>query len=275
MSLSKYFDNVIIIAFIFSLACHAAVLFLIPAMEVDPLRGTKELLEITFMPRSFEDQVVQINRTEEEQAEVSAGQTNAGEDISAKGESDRLPDPLMELPSRLSRLRPEMSFSIPVESDEERTLTADRLRSLEKEFGIREGVEKGTVFEPVKPEKFAAPGRPDPNLFDDAESKIPDWDVPQKRETRRAIEGPAGERKILYQPDPPEVNVRLETSITLKFWVLPDGTVGRIVPQQKGDAHLERIAIEYLKKWLFEPINIDEDGDQEVWGIIDVHFKLT
>jgi TonB family protein len=87
-----------------------------------------------------------------------------------------------------------------------------------------------------------------------------------------AIEGPASRREVLYKPTwLPEVHIDVEVDIQLKFWVLPDGTVGEVIPLQRGDVRLERAAIEYLKNWRFTPVAPDTP---QTWGIIPIKYKL-
>jgi len=87
------------------------------------------------------------------------------------------------------------------------------------------------------------------------------------------IRGPAGSREILYKPEIPEVKIEREGEVELKFWVLPDGSVGSVVPLLRGDAELESIATNYLKQWRFNPLN--EGGSTvEQWGTISVKFRL-
>jgi len=87
------------------------------------------------------------------------------------------------------------------------------------------------------------------------------------------IKGPAGKRKILYKPEIPAVKIDREGEVELKFWVLPDGSVGRVFSLLRGDAELEQIAINYIKQWRFNPL--DEGGPTvEQWGTIAVKFRL-
>lgn len=94
----------------------------------------------------------------------------------------------------------------------------------------------------------------------------------KKRDSSR-IKGPVGERKILYKPEIPGVKIDREGEVELKFWVLPDGSVGRVFSLLRGDAELERIAINYIKQWRFNPL--DEGGPTvEQWGTVTVKFRL-
>ncbi len=93
------------------------------------------------------------------------------------------------------------------------------------------------------------------------------------KENPIGIKGPAGKREILYKPGIPDVKIDREGEVELKFWVLPDGSVGRVFSLLRGDAELERIAINYIKQWRFNPL--DEAGSTvEQWGTITVKFRF-
>jgi TonB family protein len=103
------------------------------------------------------------------------------------------------------------------------------------------------------------------------QSKKTTLQMRQKAST--GIKGPAGRREILYRPEVPAVKVDREGEVELKFWVLPDGSVGRVFPLLRGDAELERIAINYIKQWRFNPL--EESGTRvEQWGTLTVKFRL-
>jgi TonB family protein len=87
------------------------------------------------------------------------------------------------------------------------------------------------------------------------------------------IKGPLAARKILERPPPPQVKVKVEAEIEMMLYVLPSGIVDRVIPSVKGDAELERIAIQYLKEWRFVPLPKDQP-QVEQWGTIPIKFKL-
>jgi TonB family protein len=87
------------------------------------------------------------------------------------------------------------------------------------------------------------------------------------------IKGPLVSRKILERPPLPQVKVKVEAEVELTIWVLPNGTVDRVVPSIKGDTDLERVAIDYLKQWRFVPLPRDE-AQVEEWGTIPMKFRL-
>jgi len=101
----------------------------------------------------------------------------------------------------------------------------------------------------------------------------PSQEKPLEENVLLGIRGPLATRKIVEKPPPPQVKVKMEGEIELTFWVLPDGTVDRVVPSIKGEAELERIATQYIKQWRFVPLPKDQPQVEE-WGIIPMRFKL-
>jgi TonB family protein len=87
------------------------------------------------------------------------------------------------------------------------------------------------------------------------------------------IKGPLAARKILQRPRPPQVEVKVEAEIEMTLYVLPNGIVDRVIPSVRGDAELERIAIQYLKEWRFAPLPKDQP-QVEQWGTIPIKFQL-
>jgi TonB family protein len=88
-----------------------------------------------------------------------------------------------------------------------------------------------------------------------------------------SIKGPASERQVIFQPPPPHVTVESESEIELRFWILPNGAVGRVVPVKKSDPRLEALAISYLRHWRFTPLPSDALQDEQ-WGIIPFKFRI-
>ncbi len=67
--------------------------------------------------------------------------------------------------------------------------------------------------------------------------------------------GGRGKRKIYHHPLPDyPVGVSKEIDIRLRFTILPDGTVSKIIPVIKADSRLETAAINSLSQWRFEPL---------------------
>lgn len=107
------------------------------------------------------------------------------------------------------------------------------------------------------------------------EAKVPEETKPAKTlALNNQIEGPVKGRRIVYQPPLPQIDVAIEVEFELKFWVLPDGSIGEVLPLKRGDAKLEGLAIAYLKKWQFEPLPPGAARQQEVWGTLPIRFTL-
>ncbi|PID56800.1 hypothetical protein CSB45_10190 [candidate division KSB3 bacterium] len=100
-------------------------------------------------------------------------------------------------------------------------------------------------------------------------------DVTQQAEslkTDNSIDGPVRGRALIYRPQPPKVaSIGDNVELHLKFWVLPDGTIGEVVPLKRGNVQLEQIAISYLKTWRFKALSPDVP-QQRIWGTIPIKF---
>ncbi len=86
--------------------------------------------------------------------------------------------------------------------------------------------------------------------------------------------GGKGQRKIYNYnlPSYPE-GVSKEIDVKLRFTILPDGTVGRIIPLIKADARLETAAINSLRTWRFEPLGSDQKQVEQT-AVITFPYRL-
>jgi protein TonB len=165
-------------------------------------------------------------------------------------------------PPRLAVTRPESS-----------TLQERRLGLLRQDeddknrFGIFAG------------ERFEAPGFQEAQQLPETEKQDAEEqdEVTREAESLRAedeIEGPIRGRAIIYRPRPPQIgSISDEIELRLRFWVLPDGTIGEVIPMKRGNAQLEQIAIGYLKKWQFEPL-LPDAPQKQIWGTIPIRFAV-
>ncbi|MBA4308966.1 MAG: hypothetical protein C0425_01345 [Chlorobiaceae bacterium] len=64
-----------------------------------------------------------------------------------------------------------------------------------------------------------------------------------------------------------------EIDIRLRFSILPDGTVGRILPVTKADTRLENAAINSLRQWKFEPLPKNAKPGEQI-AIIVFPYRL-
>ncbi len=84
--------------------------------------------------------------------------------------------------------------------------------------------------------------------------------------------GGGGNRVVLYKVLPKyPAGYNVNAQIKLKFTVSADGVVTSIVPLQKGDPVLERVAIEALRQWRFNRLK----ENKEMYGIITFTFKVS
>lgn len=80
------------------------------------------------------------------------------------------------------------------------------------------------------------------------------------------------ERAPMVQPLP-ENNSDIEATITIRFEVKPNGTIGRLIPLRKMNPELEREVIRTLRSWRFSrlPTGVPQ---QSQWGTITFRFVL-
>lgn len=84
------------------------------------------------------------------------------------------------------------------------------------------------------------------------------------------LSGEIRARKLIYTPPAPQLNLDQDVKIRLEFTVLPNGEVDQVFPVQKANPELERIAIELLHQYRFEPL-FESDLIQK--GSIEVILK--
>ena len=86
--------------------------------------------------------------------------------------------------------------------------------------------------------------------------------------------GGKGTRKIysFVLPNYPD-GVKKEVNIKLQFTILPDGTVGTIIPKIKADAKLENAAINSLRQWRFEALSSNQKQGEQT-AIIVFPYRL-
>ncbi len=91
------------------------------------------------------------------------------------------------------------------------------------------------------------------------------------------IEGPLANRNVISYNIPKFPDWALkqgipESSVSIRFWVSPDGKVlpNLRIERTSGFGRLDRLAMEALKKWRFAPIKTQE----KEWGVITFRFLL-
>ncbi len=244
-----------------SVAMHVLLLILLPGLSsIAPVMSSPPI-EVELIP--FQEEI-ELGSTKIQPAE-SPNKANA-EDEKKNNKKDTQSSasfsaPPLNLPKHASSggEQPELStqslpgIEIPKQAGE---LIAPEIKPLEPSK-----IKDLQASIPEKPPEFAW-------LPDNRTSEAP---RSEKATDSFAIEGPVAKRRVTYQPPPPEIITTSAVTLRLKFWVHPDGTVGRIVPLVRADAEIEKIAITFLEKWRFEPVRKDL-GDQ--WGILPIQLKL-
>jgi hypothetical protein len=87
------------------------------------------------------------------------------------------------------------------------------------------------------------------------------------------IKGPAASRRINYLPPPLESKAIVEGECLIKFWIFPDGTVGKAIPLAQGEKQAVVAAIDRVKKFRFAPLPKDVP-QVEQWGVIPAQSVL-
>ena len=88
------------------------------------------------------------------------------------------------------------------------------------------------------------------------------------------IEGEAAQRQILYKkiPEYPS-GLQSEATVKVQFSVLPDGSVGEMIPLIKGNATLENLTLNAFRQWRFNPLS--PNAPQRITkGVITFRYLL-
>jgi hypothetical protein len=103
--------------------------------------------------------------------------------------------------------------------------------------------------------------------------KEPELQIREKN-LKLGLEGEIIDRDLDSRPKQlPAVKIDIPVTVVLNFEVMPDGTVTKIRPKMRVDVNLERIAIDYLKKWKFSNLPMDA-AQKNQKGILTVKFEL-
>jgi protein TonB len=197
------------------------------------------------------------------QEAVQAGRT----DVDMPRVAVRLPEPSLPMPplepsNEALRLAQSLADSLQQESRLTDLAVPPPLPEPARQLAARQELPPLPSLERA-PRREAAPSRP-------ATLSLP---VSNPANPASYIKGPAADRRVIFQPPLPSVTVENEAEIELRFWILPNGTVSRVVPLKKSDPRLETLAINYLRNWRFNPLPLDVPSEEQ-WGVIPFKFRI-
>jgi colicin import membrane protein len=92
-----------------------------------------------------------------------------------------------------------------------------------------------------------------------------------------SVDGPVGNRRILTRvaPQSPDwvATRNLDLTVTVRFQVLPDGSVksGAVIQKTSGFPDIDSRALKALSRWRFQPVPA-KSGTAEVWGRVTFRF---
>ncbi len=88
------------------------------------------------------------------------------------------------------------------------------------------------------------------------------------------IEGQAAHRAVAYKviPEYPP-NLQRQAVVKISFTVLPNGQIGEMIPLIKADAQLEKITMDALRQWRFNPLPSYKPQTTEK-GVITFRYLL-
>ncbi len=112
---------------------------------------------------------------------------------------------------------------------------------------------------------------------DGGEGDAPEPDSAAPLGATAGIEGPLGERGLLYLENPPfplwAQEAGIETGVRFRFWVSPEGNVIRIRAVKKSSyPEFEALARQALGRWRFEPLPRGAERDE--WGEVPIIWRL-
>lgn len=249
-----------------SLAAHLFIILLLPGLPM-PAADRMNYIEIEFIQRK---PVLPLRRVEKKQAKKSGAELKPlfkrAELLSSKRTLQSFIE--AELPPLLSKEKEEVEVKEMPLLGQEKIVEGflNRTEDMEKRIPLQNDLPKEVKKRPAE-------------MFREKEAYKKELllkEIEKEAEAKKSkavydIRGPVStKRTVVFKPPPPR-STKAEGEIELKFWVLADGTIGRIIPLKRGDPLLEEEAIRYLKQWRFNPLI---DSKEEEWGIIPIRFVL-
>jgi len=239
-----------------SILLHLALLLLLPGLKLIDQVEVTEWLEV--------DLIAPLDIDIQPPLEAVSRDINGGtEDVSQIGDSPLFPSPPVWLPERMNAIESEpaaMRLTIP--SDQIPEMAGTGLSFPGNLLG--ESTSNGSEGAPSQlglnpPDVGWKPMQTTsvtPNETDFSEFQI---------------SGEVADRRVVFRPPPPKPSAIMSGTVILKFWVHPNGTIGKILPVTRSDPELERVAMTFFEKFRFEAVSPDI-GQQT--GTIPIRFRI-
>jgi hypothetical protein len=256
----EYFPRSII----FTLLLQIPVFFFLWIIDFEIITPVEEVIELDFISP-------QVPVAEEESPPPAPAVTRPAVPEVEEKRAEDSGGKLVKLPRRRMVETDVSSLSIPFE----RKLPVMEQPGRTEKLSTPSRWSDRILYMPEKP--LASKAVPDNLLTETDRLSEAEWSGDVGRETLREtffeLEGAVSERGIIQKivPEyPPEL--QKEARIRLRFYVLPDGRVGQIIPLRKADPDLESVSIEALRSWRFSPVQGPATEVQE--GIITFIYRL-
>jgi outer membrane biosynthesis protein TonB len=239
-----------------SLAVHAVALIIMALLRIYLPYQMAELTEITFVSGQ-----VQLSAP----PPLPAAQTPIADERKAISEVVTLPPRKM-----LEEEPPQLNVPEPTKKK-----PAEQLKPITRPETQRPTVDSKTTPEAKETPAEKAISPPVPGAAQD-QKLMPDYSELSSGSgtTPFQIEGQAARRVVLVKviPEYPE-GLQKQATIKIRFTVLPGGQVGEMIPMIRADATLEKITLEALRQWQFNPLPPDAPQIAEQ-GIITFRYLL-
>lgn len=247
------------IAIIGSVSLHLVLLLLFLLIRLNFLPELPEFTEITFV--SGENRLF-----------ATSGSTNLGQlpppIESQPGETSEI----VKLPIRQMREHEQPQLKI---ADQGKQIPAENIQTIPEidHTNNRTDLAESILKTPANNEKATA--NPTADLTSD-DKLLPSSSIAAESsgQTPYQIEGQAASRTLVYKviPEYPE-HLQKQAIIKISFTVLPNGQVGEMIPVIKSDAILEKITLDALRQWRFNPLTAEAPQRVER-GIITFRYLL-
>lgn len=249
-------DRLYFSAFVMSLAIHGILVLTLPGLKLLEKVDISEWLEV--------DLLVSPDIQSPPQLETAASEPVQGGDVGEQaGESPVFPSPPLWLPERMN---PVAEDPVPMRL----TIPTDHLPDIAGPGSTLPGTGIDPDYVDIPADSLKPIGNAPPEIpWKPAQPATASQ--PDDSRTEMQISGEVANRKVIFRPPLPRPVAPVSGMINLKFWVEPDGTIGKIVPITRTDPELERIAMEYIEKWRFEAVQ-DDVGIQT--GTIPIRIKI-